>query len=113
MTTPIIPIWRHRSLERHHKKHCVEEPTCFQEVLGLTVQVSQQDYQIASEEAFEKAYIQYDAQEANRQDGGFYPASHYRLDGRSLKTIAHPLLKPSYKWIRGQICTNYKFGPVK
>ena len=64
MTTPIIPIWRHRSLERHHKKHCVEEPTCFQEVLGLTVQVSQQDYQIASEEAFEKAYIQYDAQEA-------------------------------------------------
>lgn len=26
---------------------------------------------------------------------------------------AHPLLKPSYKWIRDQICTNYKLGPVK
>ncbi len=88
MTTPITPIWRHWSLKDHHKKHCADSPTCFQEVLGFTVQVSQQDYEKASEEAFKKAYIRYDAQEANRQDGGFYPARHYRLDGRSLKTIA-------------------------
>ena len=28
-------------------------------------------------------------------------------------TIARQPLKPSYKWIKGQICTNYKIGPVK
>ena len=89
MTTSNSPVWPSWSLKQHHKKHCVDEPDCFQDVLGSPVQVAQNEYETASEKAFQKAFIQYDAKEANRQDGGFYPMRHYRLDGRSLKTIAH------------------------
>ena len=90
MTTLKPPVWRGWSLAQHHEKHCVDEPDCFQDVLDSTVQVAQNEYEIASERAFQEAFIQYDAKEANRQDGGFYPMRHYRLDGRSLKTIADP-----------------------
>ena len=89
MTTSNSPIWPSWSLKQHHKKHCVDEPDCFQDVLDSPVQVAQNEYETASEKAFQKAFIQYDAKEANRQDGGFYPMRHYRVDGRSLKTIAH------------------------
>ena len=89
MTTSNSPVWPSWSLKQHHKKHCADDPDCFQDVLGSPVQVAQNEYETASEKAFQKAFIQYDAKEANRQDGGFYPMRHYRLDGRSLKTIAH------------------------
>lgn len=90
MTTSNPPVWRGWSLTQHYEKHCVDEPDCFQDVLGSPVKVAHNEYVTASERAFQEAFIQYDAKEANRQDGGFYPMSHYRLDGRSLKTIADP-----------------------
>ena len=90
MTTSNIPIWRDWSLKQHHEKHCVNERDCFQDVLDSPVPVAKSEYEKTTERAFQKAFIQYDAKEANRQDGGFYPMRHYRLDGRSLKTIADP-----------------------
>lgn len=56
--------------------------------MGYAFSVSEKDYKEAAEDAFEKAYIQYQGREANRRDGGLYPERHYRLDGRSLKTIS-------------------------
>ena len=51
MTTLKPPVWRGWSLAQHHEKHCVDEPDCFQDVLDSTVQVAQNEYEIASERA--------------------------------------------------------------
>lgn len=89
-----LPIWRPDKLLEHYQKHCINERPCLDEVLRTVSLVTKDEYEIAAQKSFTDAYIQYDAVESNRQKGGNYPKRHYRIDGRSLKTITD--LETSY-----------------
>ncbi len=82
-----VPQWRLEGLQQHYQKHCIDERPCLDEVLHIPSSITRDQYEDVARQSYEDAYIRYDAVETNRQHGGSYPKRHYRIDGRSMKTI--------------------------
>jgi|GEM_PF-3072214 len=84
------PRWSSDNLQDHYEKRLRNDDRCWREILKIDRSMTQQEYEKASQEAYEKAALEYEAAYRDR-----WPAV-YRVDK---KTVLAIISRDKSRWI--------------